>query len=517
MRIIILFSIFTVLCRAGSAQKQVQTLQPSRVGIFKNGTCFVKREGTVKVTEKSFYINAPDKVLMGTYWVFVGKESSMNSIVVKADTFKVKNRPKYLMEFLEVSVGQIITLYRTTYQATETNKVSGKLLEYDKETGLVRIEGSNGKVTILDGRLMDWIEVVGNPKGQVTSDSILAVARIKLAGEAESTLVSTISLERGMQWFPSYLFTIVNEKEAKLEMKATIATGETEYRNMPVDIIIGNPEMFYGKTLDPVCIDYLKESMLEGRYDNNGFLSNFNIAAVQTQTRSTGGNYDYSWDDEDNANDKEGSKLEDLYYYQLGVHDLEKNSRIIVPVMTATISYSEIYTANLPLNSTVLEGNNSIQTFHSYLINNTSNAPLTSGASLVLNQRGQPLAQAQLNYTPVKGSSEMQLSKAVDVQVKNDEEETQREKSNIRRNASSYYEKAYTSGIISLTNYKDKKITMRVTKKIEGIYLRSDNSGKSRKVKTGDDDSETITELYWEVEVPAGGKLQLKYDYYILD
>ena len=149
--------------------------------------------------------------------------------------------------------------------------------------------------------------------------------------------------------------------------------------------------------------------------------------------------------------------------------------------MSTNVSYSEIYIADLPLNSTVVDATNPIQTYHSYLITNGTNAPFTTGAAIVLNQQNQPLAQAQLLYTPVKGNSEMKLSKAVDVQVKNEEEETQREK------------------------------------KIEGVYVKSDNKGKSRKVKGTAYDDDIVSELYWEVEVPAGGKLTLKYQYYVLE
>lgn len=512
----ILFTVSLFLSVAGIAQKQVQTLPAARLGIFKNGTCFVKREAVVKVAEKSFYVNAPQKVLMGTYWVFVGKESSLQSIVIKTDTFKVKNQPKYMTEFLEASVGQVVTVYRSS-QNTETSKLTGKLVELNKESGLIKVEAANGKTFILNGQYLDWLEVAGSPKGMVTTDSILSVAKVKLNKDVDNVMASTISLERGVQWFPSYLFTIINDKEARLEMKATIANGETPYMNMPVDIIIGNPEMFYGKTLDPACIDYLSESMVGNRYDNNNYFSlNMMNAAVQT-SRPAGETLNYEWSDDDNSVEKEGTKMEDLYYYQLGTLDLEKNARVVVPVTTTTVNYTEMYTASLPVNSTSLEGDKSVQTYHSYYIHNNGNAPLTTGAILVMNQQNQPLAQAQIAYTPVKGSSVLQLSKAVDVQVKNEEEETSREKSNVKRTASAYYERVNSSGIITVTNFKDKKITMKVSKRIEGIYVRSDNGGKSRKVKAGEDDSEAETEIYWEVEVPAGGKLQLKYDYYSLD
>ncbi|MBL7748685.1 MAG: hypothetical protein JNM19_14710, partial [Chitinophagaceae bacterium] len=222
----------------------------------------------------------------------------------------------------------------------------------------------------------------------------------------------------------------------------------------------------------------------------------------------------YEWSD-DGAAEKEGQKAEDLYYYQLGVIDLEKNSRVIVPVMSTSVTYTEIYTADLPLISTSLEEENSIQTYHSYLITNTTNAPFTTGTALVLDRTGQPLAQAQLTYTPVKGTAEMQLSKAVDVQVKNEEEETGREKSNVLKSGNVYYERVTTGGTITINNYKDKKIKIRVTKSIDGVFSSADNAGKARKIKSTEY-GKAGTEIYWEVEVEAGAKLVLKYEHYIL-
>ena len=516
MKKIILFIVTGIFVMQLSAQKKLQTLQPARLGIFKNGTCFVKREGMVTVTEKSFYIKAPENVLMGTYWIFIGKDASLHSLVVKTDTFKISSNAKSLPQFLQANVGQNITLYGNA-QNTELRKLTGKLLQYDAASTTIRMETVNGKTVIADSKDFDWLETAGTTKDVFFNDDIVPIAKVKLNKEADNALVSTISLEKGVQWYPSYLFTVINDKEARLDMKATIANGETEYLNMPVDIIIGNPEMFYGQTLDPVCMQYLNQS-LGSRYDNNRFTNNsLNVSNVAMQTIGT------SWANEiydmNNSNDepgKEGQKLEDLYYYQLGIIDLEKNSRVIVPVMTTNISYSEIYTADLPLNSTILEGANSVQTYHSYQVNNNTSAPLTSGAVLVMNANGQPLAQSQLNYTSVKSSSELKLSKAIDVQVKNDEEETGREKTNEIKSSVAYYTKVSHNGIINIANYKNKKITLRITKKIDGVFVKADNNGKSRKVKTSDDD-DTIAEIYWLVEVAAGAKMQVQYNYFSLD
>lgn len=497
-------------------QKQVQTLPPARIGIFKNGTCFVKREATVSVAEKSFYIKAPEKILMGTYWVTVGKESGLHSVVVKADTFKVTHTAKYLTDFLEANIGQQITLYGNA-ENPDLRKLSGKLLEYNSDAMTIRVAAVNGKTILAPVNSFDWLESVGLPGNTVKVDSIIAIAKVNLTRPVERIPVATISLEKGVQWFPSYLFTIISDKEAKLDLKATIANGSTEYLRMPVDIIIGNPEMFFGKSLDPACIDYLSESLLDNRYDNLSFNAaqvSTNFSTALTYNTNAEADVNLEWN-EDMDTPKEGQKAEDLYYYQLGVIDLEKNSRVIVPVMSATVTYTEIYTVDLPLNSPSLDEENSVQTYHSYLVTNNTNAPLTTGAAFVLDKNGQPLAQAQMNYTPVKGTSELQLSKAVDVQVKNEEEESGREKSNIKKTTGLYYDKVISSGTITISNYKDKKIRIRVTKAIDGNLETADNNGKSRKTKSTTYGA-GATELYWEVDVEAGAKLQLHYQYYNL-
>jgi hypothetical protein len=507
--LLLLSLLFTTIL---SAQKRVQTLQPARIGIFKNGTCFIKREALVSVRDKSFFIQAPDKVLMGTYWLMVGKESSLRSIVVKTDTFKTEHAARRIADFLLANINQEILLMSNA-NFTQGRKLSGKLLDYDEESNMMRVASANGNIIIASSTDFDWMEINNKARTTIAADSIIPIAKVNLNKETPNTWASTISLERGVQWFPSYLFTVINDKEAKLELKATIANGETEYLNLPVDIIIGSPEMFYGKQLDPICIDYLNESLDAGKYDNNSFQNGVAVSNLSFNYSTGGNDKTYQWTDDDEP--KEGQKLEDLYYYQLGVIDLEKNSRVIVPVMSTNISYSEIYTADLPVNSPALEGENSVQTYHSYLIKNSSNAPFTTGTALVLNQAGEPLAQTELTYTPVKGISEMQLSKAVDVQVKNDEEESAREKTNMRKTSLLYYEKVTSSGIINITNYKDKKIKIRVTKSIDGVFTGADNNGKSKKIKSTEENN-SGTEISWEMEIEPGAKMQLKYEYYNL-
>lgn len=97
--------------------------------------------------EKSFYIKAPDRVLMGTYWVMVGKETSLHSIIVKTDTFKIKRAARHLGDFLEANIGQDITLYGNAAN-DDLRKLSGKLLDYNKKSNLVTVSTAAGKTVV---------------------------------------------------------------------------------------------------------------------------------------------------------------------------------------------------------------------------------------------------------------------------------------------------------------------------------------------------------------------------------
>lgn len=313
------------------AQKKVQALQPARISIFKNGTYFIKREALISVNNKTFYIPAPENVLLGTYWLAVGKEAPLHSIVIKTDTLKIDRNADHLYGYLMANIGEMVTLLGTSYLNTEPKKLSGKLLEFNTTNFTVKLALANGNIIIANASDYNQLELSSKSLTTFKGDSITSIAKVSLTKSVENIMTSTISLEKGIQWYPSYLFTPINDKEARLEMKATIVNGNNDFLYTPVDIIIGNPEMFYGKQLDPVCTGYFNETVLDKRYDNNFMQLNYsplsNTSSWSPSVNSASGNPDS--DEENEEDQKDGQKTEDLYYYQLGNIDLEKNARVI--------------------------------------------------------------------------------------------------------------------------------------------------------------------------------------------
>jgi hypothetical protein len=493
------------------AQKTVQTLQPTRLSIFKNGTYFIKKSGVVDVVNNSFTIATPTNALMGSYWLATSKDASIKSIVVKPDSVKVIRKCNSINDYLKASINKKITL-RKEYLSTEI--LEGTLLDFNEVNQLVKIKTKDNKIIVSNAE--NWKELVLNEEENYTAFdmNVAPYSTIQLNQNVTSTTASSLSLEKGIQWFPSYLFTVINDKEATLAMKATILNNDEHFTNTDVDIIIGNPEMFYGKELDPICTRYLTQELLNYK-DNNQTsfnLSQNNYAALNIPVYSANGEIsatkDYS---EEN---KDGNKLEDLYIYKLGKLDLEKNATVIVPVVNSTINYEDVYTADLGIASAIVAKDAVLDVYHKYRISNKSAAPFTTGSILVLSKEEMPIAQSQLKYTPVKGKQDISISKAIDVQIKNEETEIKREKIAQKNKDNEFKYKINYSGVIKIENFQNKKIKLCLTKDISGEVSVSSNNGKSRILKSVDYSDNNFTSLIeWEVEINPGQKLEITYNY----
>src|SRR5579864_8689825 len=102
---------------------------------------------------------------------------------------------------------------------------------------------------------------------------------------------------------------------------------------------------------------------------------------------------------------------------------------------------------------------------------------------MVLNDKEQFIAQDELKYTPVGSSTSIRLSKAVDIIMKNTEEEKSRE-DNAKKIAKTNYSKVVLKGTVNVDNYQNKEVTITVTKSMNGSVLSQSDNGKVTKNKS---------------------------------
>lgn len=513
MRKISLF-LLSLLCLCGFVQAQLTLpeLKPARVAVFKNGTYFIKREADVSVTNRQAFIPPPNEVLMGTYWITVGKNTELRSASVFADSIKTTRKVLDVEDVLINSKGKTVTIRRLMGQTIR--EYTGVVLDYFTGTDYVKLQLPDGKVLTM--KINNTEEVVSDATtatSEIKTESARFVNRLSLAQDVPRTNVATIGLEKGMAWVPGYLFRVINDKEARLEMKATIVNDGEALKQLPVDIVVGSPSMFYGMQMDPVVGDYL-DDLLDDRRDNGRIqMQLYNTNAV-SQARS------YSPDiEEASETTAEGEKSQDLYYFKLGIMDIEARSKTIIPVFGQNITYKDVYEITIPFKeqetyykSSIYQEDKPLEIYHSFRFTNTGKSPLTTGSMFVLDEKENMLAQDELKYTPTGAEGVIRLSKAIDVQARNDEEVTDVQENAKRLNKVSY-NKATLKGQIKLVNFQQKKIKISVTKYVNGETTNISNNGTSLKVKMNSDALNPTSKITWEVELNPGEQQTITYSY----
>jgi len=446
---------------------------------------------------------------------------------VKPDTIKVTKPVNDIGKFISGNIGKNITI---SFPSLSTNnqprQIKGTVLNYFEATQMVKVRTADGRTVM--GSVENALEVY-NDGANVDSyqqDSLVRMAKVKLDSRAENVDISTVSLQTGMSWVPSYFLKLNDDKTARLELKATIGNGSEEpVTNASVDLVIGNPQLFYGTKLDDIATDYLQTRLLDyNRYENNNVTLN-TASYLNSVTQNFNGNQTKQELEEvlpEMANyDAEGEKSNDLFYFSLGNLSIESRSKTIVPLTTTEINYKDVYelevgdqnsyytTRRVNVNSNV-----EIPTWHLLKIENTGKAPFTTGPIFVVDQKDRPLAQDEMKYTSRGTSAKIRLSKAIDVVTKNTE-------TIVNNNVGKKYidEHTYTivliKGKIEVRNYQSKPIKIDITKNLTGNIVNA-NGGEVSSVINDDSYFNLHNSVKWAKEIPANGKIEVEYQYEVM-
>lgn len=513
---ILTISLIVAIIFSGMAQS---VLPMKKVSLFKNSTCLVSKEGQLKSKNGAFVLPVPTTALYGTYWIGSAKENMLKSVVFKSDTLKTESKAKFIDQLIRANIGKDAVLILQTGEKTDKT-INGKILAFIPESGLVKIKDENGKITFISYLKIEYVTFASD-NSEYTNDSIARTATLKFEKNADNVSLQEYYLQQGMSWIPSYFLKLINDKEARLEMKATIENYAEDITDVETEVVVGSPQLYYGLMLDPISYDYMQSPVSSTRaaYDRNDNLLLSN--AMQQQVQTTGG-YAESQNIPSyfEANyETEGEKNNDLYYYNLGKITLPKNSKGMFPVFSSVLGYKDIYKADIGdkvnFASTQYCNNNEdyCDVFHSIELKNATNFPFTTAPVMVLTDKGQFMAQDQLKYTPTGAVSIIKLSKAIDVVMKNNEEEVSRLE-NFKKIGKTTYHKVLLKGVITIENLQPKQVNIDVVKHVNGSVTNEGNS-KVKKQKTYNSVN-AYSDLSWQVTLNAGEKKTLTYEYEVL-
>ncbi|MES2387100.1 MAG: hypothetical protein V4543_03780 [Bacteroidota bacterium] len=492
-----------------AAQSKLSTVHLS---IFKNGVFYRRQEGDISLKNKVGQVEIPENVLKGTYWLSLGKGAKINQVTFEEDTVKKRKTAEYVQEILAANTGKKVTL-KVNAGTQKPDLISGTLVSYNRNSGLGRLD-TDGNSHFFNGNNVLEAEFADRNIGATyETDTIIRLARVNTNSSADNVPASVISMQTGIQWYPSYYLKLSEGKEARLIMKATLENFAIDADNTEADLIVGDPMLSYGKELDPISTTYLSENAPQPRQIT------YAPRAYSMAKTTSGVMADAAAPMPEDANySTAGDQQSDLYFYRTGKINLRKNTKTLLMLNTSTVPFEHVYKVYIGDNNAFLYDhtvNNDWHkqtTAHSVKFTNKSDAPLTEAPVFVISPNDDPLTQNNMPFTSKNAEASVYLNTAYNLDVRSREEEKAKE-SGAKRVGKLVFDKVTVKSSIKIHNYQDKAITLNTERSVYGT-VTSDGGGKVR--KSGQYNQQNpYSNIQWTTEVPANGEKIIDYEYQV--
>jgi hypothetical protein len=504
----ILLLLITNICIAQNS------LPVKKISIFKNNTAMVVKEGTAPVTAGKVYIPIPGHTIYGTFFLGTPKDNPIKNMAIVNDTLKKKEKAIAVWQLIAGNVGKAATISFAPGQKADKS-ISGRILSYYLQTGLIQVKEDNGKVACIHSTDLYEVEFSEESNNFYLADSIQRSLVFSPQNAGENIPLEEVYMQTGINWMPSYFLKLKDDKTARIEMKATIENFAEGLNDAETELIVGAPQMTNSGKPDPITYDYQTVEYAVPAATPYMY-SNSNVM----QTR---GNY-YAADKDaasgaafESAFSTEGEKNGDMYIYKIGKITIGKNSKAIYPIFAGNIEYKDKYEGtiydktNYAYKRAADNEETPFDVYHSIEIKNSASVPLTTAPITIINEKEQFLAQDQLNYTPVGAPSTVRLSKAVDIIMKNAEEESTRT-DHAKRVGGQVYSSIKLKGKITIENFQNKEVTVCATKEMSGKVSVASDNGKIIKSKS-EAGLNPYTKIKWDVKLAPNEKKTVTYEY----
>jgi hypothetical protein len=493
-------------------------LKPVQINVFKNGTYFVAKEGSVPIKKGCAVLELPRQPLLGTYWFNATKETKISKVCFLTDTIKKTKTPQNFNDIFKGSVGKKVHFTYNAGSDKNLREISGTLSEYYESSNIAKIKLADNKTTYFPVTSLVDFTIDDAGAGLLTVDSLVRVARIYMDKPSNNVDLRLVYMQSGIQWFPSYCVKIINENELQLEMKALVENYSEDINDAELTLTVGNPQFFYGASFDPIYNNYLtslydiKTASLGSSTIQMQTYANENsfVAMDRTQPEINFEQY--------NEFSTDGEKTNDLYMYKIGNVTLPEQSKTSFQIFSTKLPYKDVYEVSIGdiVNYSYYsyisnDPEKRYDVFHSLQISNVTTYPFTTAPAFVMNENLQPLAQDRLKYTPTGANVSVQLSKAGDVVVKNKEEEVKKEE-NVKKIGKVFYNKVTIKGTINIENLQNKKILLKVKKDILANVTSASDSGKIEKSGRYSNLNPYVN-VNWEIPFGAKEKKTITYEY----
>jgi hypothetical protein len=539
-----LFIMLTLMCalswfssHAVYAQRDV-SIPIKEITAFKDGHAFILHEGSAKTDASGNvivdYVPIP---ILGTFWSYsVDSNPSLLSVTSGQHIVKIERTALTLGELLEANPGKDVIISERTlsnqpkvvYPATiigipfrdqkelysiQTSDGGEKPIELGE---VILLKTSEGTKAVTIGNIQDV--TFKGPYNSILSvqefrNQLIFNLDWKGRKPAAQTNMGLMYIQKGIRWIPSYKVTIDGNGNAAIKLQATLINELVDLNNVDVNLVVGVPSFSFKDTLDPMSLRQKAQSL--SPYFNQGSADSLSNAVI-TQTarmREVPRRIEAEEQPVDLGPDVPTSgKTEDLYIFNAKNISLSKGTRMVIPITEFNARYEDVFTLDIPLMppADVRRGFSSGQqtelarllnepkVMHKIRFTNKSPHPITTAPGLIV-RNNQVLAQGMMSYTPVGAATDLDVTNAVDIQVKRSDVESRRIPNAVKR-YSDEYTRVELDGEVELTNYRSQPVNLEINRYVLGNVDSANTNGKVEKLNVFEEGKPRMMEgtpLWW--------------------
>jgi len=493
------------------------------VTVFKDGHAFVLHEGTLPTDAAGNvlmdYLPSP---VLGTFWPYsANADVKLAGVVAGQRRVLVEQTALSLAELLDGNTGaEAIITEKTIGPNREPVRYAGTILGIPQRssdelatTGLpnaaprtpekgsiILVQTGDGVKAVLVENIQD-VTFKTAPRSRLSHEEFRNLLTLKLDwGSRKPTSTAQVGIvyvQKALRWIPGYRIALDGNGTAAVRLQTTLVNELTDLTDVTANLVIGVPSFAFKDTIDPIALQQaaaqLSPYLQPGdRLSNaiSGQMVAFNRSAPQAPADPGLG-----------PDLPESTKSEDLFVFTLRNVTLKKGERLVAGVAEYSMPYTDVFSLDLPFapppevhaNLNTEQEAEMARVFsapkvaHQVRFTYKSSYPLTTAPALVVSGNS-VLAQGLITYTAVNASSDLEIGKAVDVQVVKSDAETGRVASAARW-LGDEYARVDLSGTIKLTNYRDKAVDIEVTRHVLGNVTAAGSGGVVTKVNVFEDGS----------------------------
>ncbi len=366
-----------------------------------------------------------------------------------------------LLQMVEGNLGQDVLLLTSLFN------IKGKIKEVIREQYLVienpelvdsEINIARNQGLFVPINLIESMGFINMPEIATEEQVRQKYADVLENAFSQSREIITQYFVSGASWQPVYHYFLESESEGKMQYWSK-AKNETEedWENVSISVVAGQPN------LKPTY-----------RYYEPRYYTYEEEMAVGAPAAESG---QYT-----------SSEVTEYHVYELQRKiSIEKNSEVLIPLLSETIEYEKEYLWN--------SRNESMVRYNIKLVNTTLE-PFAAGWVSVFKQ-GMYVGGDYINWTAKDANASLYLAPALDIEVKKTED-VRTEKTYSRR--TDYY-----TIKLHLENHKSSAVTVRVFD-----YLRSDAEDFSANISP---DKMEENAIEWNIPLNAGEEKDIIYSY----